>query len=459
MSNLFFIQSQQWPTRLRVIVQNIATLLLLTLALPLNLVIVLGALIRRSFMKPFQKQAVAENPKRILITGGKMTKALQLARLFHQAGHTVFLVETHKYWLSGHRFSNAVQRFYTVPAPKQGADGFCQGLLEIVKRENIDVFIPVTSPVESYYCSLAKPMLSPHCDVIHFDVAVTELLDNKYSFIKKAESIGLSVPQSFLITDPQQVLDFDFAADGRRYILKSIPYDSVHRLDLTRLPLPSRAELEAFVSQLPISPEKPWIMQEFIRGQEFCTHSTVRNGVVRVHCCSASSPFQVNYQQIDNPEIYRWVQKFVGELKLTGQVSFDFIQAPDGQVYPLECNPRIHSAITMYYNHPGVAEAYLTDAKTPEEPAIAPLDSSRPTYWLYHEIWRFNEVNSWSSLKTWWQTISQGTDAIFQVNDPLPFFMVHHFQIPLLLLQNLRQLKGWIRIDFNIGKLVELGGD
>ncbi|GAB4237775.1 MAG: hypothetical protein Kow0049_23840 [Stanieria sp.] len=29
----------------------------------------------------------------------------------------------------------------------------------------------------------------------------------------------------------------------------------------------------------------------------------------------------------------------------------------------------------------------------------------------------------------------------------------------MLLLDNLRRLKGWIRIDFNIGKLVELGGD
>ncbi len=459
MSNLLFIQSQSLRTDLQVILQNVGTLLLLMLALPINLIIVLGALIRNFFVKPFQTKTIAQNPKRILITGGKMTKALQLARLFHQAGHTVFLVETQKYWLTGHRFSNAVEKFYTVPAPKQNADGFCQGLLEIVKRENINVFIPVTSPVESYYCSLVKPMLSPHCEVIHFDIETTNLLDNKYSFIQKAESIGLSVPKSFLITDRQQVLDFDFAADGRQYILKSIPYDSVHRLDLTRLPLPSRAELEAFVNQLPISPEKPWIMQEFIRGQEFCTHSTVRNGIVRLHCCSHSSPFQVNYQQIDNPEIYRWIQKFVREINLTGQISFDFIQAPDGQVYPLECNPRIHSAITMFYNHPGVADAYLKDAETADEPAISPLENSQPTYWLYHEIWRFTGVNSWGKLKTWWQTVNQGTDAIFQVNDPLPFLMVHHWQIPLLLLKNLSQLKGWIRIDFNIGKLVESGGD
>jgi hypothetical protein len=37
--------------------------------------------------------------------------------------------------------------------------------------------------------------------------------------------------------------------------------------------------------------------------------------------------------------------------------------------------------------------------------------------------------------------------------------MVHHWQITLLLLQNLLKLKSWVKIDFNIGKLVEIGGD
>ncbi|MGK7878525.1 MAG: ATP-grasp enzyme, partial [Crocosphaera sp.] len=44
-------------------------------------------------------------------------------------------------------------------------------------------------------------------------------------------------------------------------------------------------------------------------------------------------------------------------------------------------------------------------------------------------------------------------------NDPLPFLMNPHWQISLLLVQNLRKLKDWVKIDFNIGKLVEIGGD
>ncbi|MGC1393340.1 MAG: ATP-grasp domain-containing protein [Coleofasciculaceae cyanobacterium] len=437
------------------ILQNIATLTLLLIAFPINSIIVISCLLGGFFHR--QKRTIAENPKTVMLTGGKMTKALQLARSFHAAGHRVILVETEKYWLTGHQFSKAVDRFYTVPEPKNDPEGYTQALLNIAKTENVDIYVPVCSPVSSYYDSLAKPLLSGCCEVFHFDAEVTKMLDDKFAFAEIARSLNLSVPKSFQITNPQQVIDFDFSNEKRPYILKSIPYDSVRRLDLTKLPCATPEETAAFVNSLPISEEKPWIMQEFIPGKEFCTHSTVRNGELRLHCCCESSAFQVNYENVEQPKIREWVSHFVKSLKLTGQASFDFIQAEDGTIYAIECNPRTHSAITMFYNHPGVAEAYLGEELLAAP--FEPLADSKPTYWLYHEVWRLNEIRSFEQLQTWLNNIVRGKEAIFAVNDPLPFLAVHHWQIPLLLLDNLRKLRGWIRIDFNIGKLVELGGD
>jgi ribosomal protein L31 len=441
---LLFIQH-----RSRALGQNIGTLILLLLLLPFNFTIVIFSWLLTLF-KPSPK---IDNPKTVLLTGGKMTKALQLARSFYKAGHRVILVESHKYWLTGHRFSRSVDQFYTIPAPEKDPDGYCQGLLEIVQKEGVDVFIPVSSPVASYYDSLAKPVLSSHCEVLHFDPQVTEILDDKFALCDKARFLGLSAPKSFHITHPNQILNFDFASDGSRYLLKSIAYDSVTRLDMTQLPFEG---MEDYVKNLPISEERPWTMQEFITGQEYCTHSTVRNGKIRLHCCSESSPFQVNYQQVENPKIYEWVEEFVAKLNLTGQISFDFIQTGDGTVYPIECNPRTHSAITMFHDHPKVADAYLNDGNGDY---ITPLPDSKATYWLYHELWRLTEIRSFSDFKAWFNKVSQGTDAMYQFDDPLPFLMVHHWQIPLLLMQNLVKMKGWLRIDFNIGKLVEIGGD
>ncbi|MEM8778541.1 MAG: ATP-grasp domain-containing protein [Cyanobacteria bacterium P01_G01_bin.49] len=434
------------------LLKTIGTLALLLIAFPFNLTLVLASLLISWVTFPFQEKKVIKNPKKILLTGGKMTKSLQLARSFYQAGHQVFLVETHKYWLSGHRFSQAVKGFYTVPAPEKDTAGYYQGLLNIVQKEGIDVFIPVSSPVASYYDSVAGTLLSPFCEIIHFSPDMTKLLDDKFTLCEQAHLFGLSAPKAFLITDPQEILEFDFKTDRSQYLLKSIRYDSVSRLDMTKLPC---EEMESYIKDLPISKENPWVMQEFITGQEYCTHSTVRQGKIRLHCCSSSSPFQVNYEHIEKPEIYEWVEKFVKELNLTGQISFDFIQAKDGTIYPIECNPRTHSAITMFYNHSGLADAYLKDGNK----VIMPLSGSKPTYWLYHEIWRLTEVRSLADFQAWLQKIIKGTDAIFQLNDPLPFLTVPHWQITLLLLENLRKLKGWVKIDFNIGKLVELGGD
>lgn len=450
--------STSLQVKLVALFKTLGTLTLLLLALPVNALIVLIALLWQVVQWPFRKPAVvATHPQTILVSGAKMTKALQLARCFHAAGHRVILIESHKYWLSGHRFSQAVSAFYTVPAPQADPEAYIQALVEIVKKEQVNVYVPVCSPVASYYDSLAKPALSEYCEVFHFDADVTKMLDDKFAFTQQARSLGLSVPKSFQITDPQQVINFDFSQETHKYILKNIAYDSVRRLNLTKLPCDTPEETAAFVNSLPISADNPWIMQEFIPGKELCTHSTVRNGELRLHCCSNSSAFQINYENVENTQILQWVQKFVKSLALTGQISFDFIQAESGTVYAIECNPRTHSAITMFYNHPGVADAYLST--TPLAAPLQPLAHSKPTYWIYHEIWRLTGIRSWKQLQTSLHTIWRGTDAIFQFHDPVPFLTLHHWQIPLLLLQNLRQIKGWVKIDFNIGKLVELGGD
>jgi len=435
------------------IIKNLGTLILLLLLLPFNLLAVLLTAIKGLFARRPDLTGVTEK-KSILITGAKMTKALQLARSFHRDGHNVYLVETHKYWLSGHRFSRAVKGFFTVPVPEKEPEAYCQALVAIAQQKQIDLFIPVSSPIASYYDSLAKKALEPYCESIHLDPAETAILDDKHAFCTKAQEFGLSAPKVWRISDPQQILDFDFASDGSKYIVKSIPYDSVLRLDLTRLPFP---EMEEYVRSLPISESKPWVMQEFIRGQEYCFHATARKGKIRLHCCSESSPFQVNYRQVDNPAIYEWVATFIEKMQLTGQVCFDMIQTEDGTVYPIECNPRLHSAITMFHDHPGVANAYLTDGETGA--AITPLPDSKPTYWTYHELWRLFSIRSPKELNIWLKKVTQGTDAILTADDPLPFLTLHHWQIPLLLLDNLRRLKGWVKIDFNIGKLVEIGGD
>ena len=380
-----------------------------------------------------------------------MTKALALARAFHRAGHRVVLVESPKYRWTGHRFSRAVDRFYTVPNPD--APDYVRRLVEIVAAERVDVYVPVCSPLSSRYDALAKAELSEHCEVLHAGPEEIAKVDDKYEFALTAAGLDLPVPDSHRVVSGAEVSRFDFDAHGGTYIIKSIAYDPVRRLDLTELPRPSAAETAEFVAGLPLAPTNPWVMQQFLAGEEFCTHSTVRDGRVQLHCCCRSSASQLNYEMVDVPEIEAWVRRFVGALGLTGQFSFDFIRGEDGGFYAIECNPRTHSAITMFYDHPGVADAYLEDGAEP----IVPTPESRPTYWLYNEIWKLLRDPRQAAAVL--RTIRGGKEAIFDWDDPLPFLAVHHLQIPSLLLGNLRRGAPWLRIDFNIGKLVEPAGD
>jgi hypothetical protein len=240
---------------------------------------------------------------------------------------------------------------------------------------------------------------------------------------------------------------------GRSYILKRIAYNPIGRLDLTRLSSQTPERNAAFARSLSISEEDPWILQECVDGREYCTHGTARDGRLQVYGCCESSASQLNYQNVDRPGIRSWVEKFVEGLALTGQVSFDFIETEDGHPYAIECNPRTHSAITMFHDHPDVAAAYLQDG----HPLVTPNPVARPTYWIYHELWRLLTERGRRRIRL--NTILRGKDAIFSWWDPMPYLMVHHVQIPALLWANLRGRKGWSRIDFNIGKLVEVGGD
>ena len=100
-----------------------------------------------------------------------------------------------------------------------------------------------------------------------------------------------------------------------------------------------------------------------------------------------------------------------------------------------------------------LADAYLHPRDTPLEP----LPTSRPTYWTYHELWR--ALSSPRTAAERWRVVREGKEAVFDRADPLPHLVLHHVQIPLLLWKNLLRGKDWVRIDFNIGKLVMPAGD
>lgn len=433
--------------------QSLVYLVLLTSCLPITVVLYVLALSVRLISQNSTKKGV--NCINILLTGGKMTKSLQLARLLSREGHEVFLSETEKFSCTGHKYSRHVNKFFLLPNITEGYDAYLKSIQRIVEKQNIDLIIPVASPKIVFFDSQVKKSLRGQCEFFHFDESSLKFLDDKYLLCKTAKEMNLTAPEVHLITQKDQLYSFDFEARNKKFILKNLSYDPLQRLHRPLLPDPDQLE---YFSSLDISNDKPWVLQEFVEGVEYCTHSTVQDGKILLHCCCLSSDFQLRYKHIDHEKIFEWVKVFVAKLNLSGQISFDFLENANGDILPIECNPRTHSAITCFYNSEQFAGAYVNE---PNRVAytVLPEPDARETYWLYHEVFdllsNFTLSNVIEKIKLFWN----GKEAIFDLKDPLPFLMAYHWQIPCLLSKAIFTGEKWLRIDFNIGKLVEPGGD
>ena len=178
------------------------------------------------------------------------------------------------------------------------------------------------------------------------------------------------------------------------------------RSDLTRLPFSTEAKTRAHLERLPqkITPFSPYVLQQYISGYEFCTHCHAIDGVMQSFLTSPSSDMLMRYMDCRSAFSYRiaeeaeqWTKNFLEKWKkqldskkenynLTGHFSFDFIVDKDGTLYPIECNPRIHTAIVLLSDleSDSIAESYFGRGKNS---LLKPPASSRRRYsWIIHAL-------------------------------------------------------------------------
>ena len=129
----------------------------------------------------------------ILLTGGRAPAALELARAFHRAGHTVFMAES----LRGHlsQPSNAIKANFVVPAPRQDGDAFIVALKKIIEENKIDLLIPTCE--EIFHIAMRRDELP--CTVFAEPINKLDQLHNKWEFISTAVDYGLSIPETTLV--------------------------------------------------------------------------------------------------------------------------------------------------------------------------------------------------------------------------------------------------------------------
>ena len=348
----------------------------------------------------------------ILLTGGRAPVTLDLARAFHRAGHVVYVAES----LRGHLTepSAAIKAHFEVPAPRQEPEAFLAALRSIIEAYQIELLIPTCEEV----FHIAKGLNTLPCRVFTEPLARLDGYHNKWKFVVKAGECDLRVPESMLVTRQDDLL---YAyAHWRGLVLKPV----YSRFAARTLILPPLKDAMATLTFDSLTNQEPWIAQEYIEGEQFCSYSVCQNGRILAHAVyptafTAGQGATIAFQSVQHDAIYEWVRTFVEYYKVTGQMAFDFVQTADGNVVALECNPRATSGAHLLTSNPRFVESFFNselECITPYEGTSRMLGTAMLTYGLPASL--FN-----GRFGAWLKTFSHSDDVLLDFRDPLPFLL------------------------------------
>ena len=151
--------------------------------------------------------------------------------------------------------------------------------------------------------------------------------------------------------------------------------------------------------------------------------------------------------------MFDWIKEFVSRMNLSGSLCFDFLEDPvSGEMLCIECNPRLHSAIVLMNSRRKEAAAAINSAMQhiPVDVIATPDPSQKHIYWAYNELAKlFHGENPVTVLST----LLQGRDAVWDMEDPLPFFLLPHLQITSLLWDAFISGDNWSIVNYCLGQL------
>jgi predicted ATP-grasp superfamily ATP-dependent carboligase len=345
---------------------------------------------------------------RVLITGGRAPVALELARQFARSGATVFAADSAPYFLAG--ASRAVRRAFLVPPPRQQPVAFADALAAIVARERIDLLVPTCEEV--FYVAQFAERLGAGDRVFCAGIEQLRALHDKWRFNRFAARLGICAPESWLLQTRADLAALPHPAEG--LVLKPV----FSRFAAHTLVRPLRTALEA----LPLSPQRPWIAQRFVAGDEICTYSVARDGALTAH--AAYRPLwragrvgsSYYFAGVAHPASEAIVARIVAETSYTGQIAFDFIETIDGRLAVLECNPRATSGMHLFGAGDGLAAAFGAARNGIARPSATAARMLAPAMLLLgpRQAMRARRVRAYAA------DLARARDAIWSRSDPLP---------------------------------------
>lgn len=361
----------------------------------------------------------------ILITGGRAPVALELARLFNAEGYRVFVAESAGYHLC--RVSSAVEASFRVPSPRYQPLAYVQKLAELTETLGISCLIPTCE--EIFYIAAGLESLTGSRVPVSGRV-ILKRLHHKGEFIAWARRMGFAVPETTMISSEAEwrLVTEHAARKGEQLV-----YKPAYSRFASKVILPGEGSVLFPVRKQPaiapppgISADAPWVAQQYIKGKAICTYSILHEGSVVAHAAYDSryrtgrTGASVYFEHLELPAALQWVRRFAqAEAGFSGQIGFDFIEAGNGMLYPIECNPRATSGIHLFTPEDGLPRALLNPDELAQAGEVIIPRSARKAM-LALPMLASGLKQGPGGLRTWWQALHGAADVIYRKGDSRP---------------------------------------
>jgi hypothetical protein len=231
-----------------------------------------------------------------------------------------------------------------------------------------------------------------------------DLLNNKWAFGQLCLSRHVRAPQTWLFASTAELESFVRGRDGSSYIAKPLSMDSSK--GVLRL---GASTLDSTLTQLRYA---PILLQEFIDGTDIGT--SVFSSAGNIEAFIAHHYDRGRYTPIADASIRSDVAALLGPLKTSGIFNFDMRRTADGQIYYLECNPRVFWKISMSML---AGVNFVAQGLSAMGLAPAPVQSPAPSVALFPKALMLEAATS-----PWKLTPSSMRTMEFLYSDPLPYF-------------------------------------
>ncbi|MDP3072747.1 MAG: hypothetical protein Q8N18_20800 [Opitutaceae bacterium] len=349
--------------------------------------------------------------KRVLITGGRAPVAVDLARSFAAAGSHVVVADSAPFFLA--RATRAAAKAVRVPPPRQEPRAFARAIRETVARERIDLIVPTCEEV--FYLGRHAADLRGVAELFCPDFELLAQLHDKGRFMAVARGLGAGVPETWRVGSPAELAAI--AVRPEELVFKP----AFSRFAVHTLVRPTSAALRAIAP----TAARPWVAQRFVAGRELCSYAVVRGGRLTAHALYApawragrGSGFY--FEPVRRPAIEEFTARLAAKLNYTGQIAFDFIEAPDGGVHVIECNPRATSGLHLFAGGAALAAAFdgsTADVVRPSCDRPSMLGAAMAT------------IGAWQAIRSrefgrWVKDGRRAREVLWTWRDPAPAFFV-----------------------------------